>query len=259
MPGPLAEGCKRFGDVDEFGQTDGGAAVAACLSIAATTLLVVASACSPRLRLPPHTLVPVRALLTGLQATIFLLGLVWTHDASAGSVESAERRRLRAAYDFLGIACALCQLCILLEPMAIVSDPFRPGGARRYAVLILGGGAVLTLAAEAVYAGPPDAVTAGEGELGKPGDSDPEPLFRRNLSPKRTIRNPFLTQLLHRAYYTPFSKLYPRKLPFVFSSFRLESVRFATLFSRSFSIEHTALPSLNCILESSLLSFPLSG
>lgn len=98
--------CPAFGDIDEFGQAGlhGGWAIAAAgLSIAATSFLVVASAARPDLSLPPHTLIPARAMMTGLQAAVFLLGLVWTDD-------SAERRRLRAAYDFLGTALAITQL-----------------------------------------------------------------------------------------------------------------------------------------------------
>jgi hypothetical protein len=102
--------CPHFGSVDEFGQAGmhgGSSIVAASLSIAATSFLVVASAARPDLALPPHTLIPVRAAMTGLQAAAFLLGVVWTHD---GPEESIERRRLRAAYDFLGTAIAICSL-----------------------------------------------------------------------------------------------------------------------------------------------------
>lgn len=109
-PAQTPSPCPHFGDVDEFGQAGmhgGSAIVAAGLSIAATSFLVVASITRPGLSLPPHTLIPARAAMTGLQAAAFLLGLIWTRD---GSEESIERRRLRAAYDFLGTAIAICSL-----------------------------------------------------------------------------------------------------------------------------------------------------
>jgi hypothetical protein len=102
--------CPHFFNLDEFGQAGrhGGAAIAAAgLSIAATSFLAIATAMVPSLALPPHTLVPARAVMTGLQAAVFLLGLVWPHD---GEEESIERRRLRASYDFLGTAIAITQL-----------------------------------------------------------------------------------------------------------------------------------------------------
>ena len=168
--GPSTE-CPEFHDIDEFGQAElhhGAATAAACLSVAACAALVAACAYQPSLRLPPGTFVPMRAVVTGLQAVAFLLGLVWTHDWVGHGPESLERRRLRSVYDFLGTASAMCQLCILLEPMQIVSDPFQPNAMRAYAVLVLGCSGLLTALAEEAYADPAVAleVAAAEGAVG---------------------------------------------------------------------------------------------